>query len=301
MTGTASRPDVYAHVTNHIVNAIENAGAFHLPWITDGGLRCVRPVNIASRRPYNGVNVLSLWITAVSQNYASHLWGTYRQWQEAGCQVRRGEKASVIVFYRKQEAEDDRPERFIAKASWVFNASQVDGYTVPVVDLPQEPTFDPLAQAEAFVTQTGAKVEERGDLACYIPTQDMILMPERRRFTGTRSASPCETFYGTLCHELVHWSGAEARLDRDLSGRFGDQAYAMEEMVAELGSAFLCADLGISQTPRDDHASYIKSWLVVLKEDKRAVFTAASKAAQAAEWLLSKGQGMNHQPSDLAA
>ncbi|WP_439521608.1 ArdC family protein [Marivita sp.] len=301
MTGTASRPDVYTHVTNHIIDAMERAGDFQLPWISDGGARCTRPVNIASRRSYNGVNVLSLWITAISREYTSNLWGTYRQWQAAGCQVRKGEKASVIVFYRKLETENDQAERFIAKASWVFNAAQVDGYLAAVTDLPDGPSFDPLAQAEAFVTHTGAKVEERGDLACYIPTQDMILMPERRRFTGTRSATPCEAFYSTLCHELVHWSGSETRLDRDLTGRFGDHAYAMEELVAELGSAFLCADLGISRTPRDDHASYIKSWLVVLKEDKRAVFTAASKAAQAAEWLLSKGQGMNHQPSDLAA
>lgn len=287
MTGTATRTDVYAQVTNHIVNAMETAGDFQLPWITDTGARCGRPVNIASKRAYQGVNVLSLWITSLAQEYPSHIWGTYRQWQATGCQVRRGEKASVIVFYRRLEREDEEQERFVAKASWVFNAAQVDGYEPPIADLPDTVGFDPLEKAEGFITKTGAKVKERGDMACYIPRQDVIIMPERRRFLGTRSASPSEAFYGTLCHELIHWSGSKARLDRDLTGRFGDQAYAMEELVAELGAAFLCADLYISQTPREDHAAYIKSWLDVLKADKRAIFTAASKASQAAEWLQS--------------
>lgn len=299
MRGTAARTDVYTQVTNHILNAMETAGDFQLPWITDTGARCGRPVNIASKRAYQGVNVLSLWITAVSQDYPANRWGTYRQWQDAGCQVRKHEKASVIVFYRKLEAEDERTERYVAKASWVFNAAQVDGYTEPSAKLPDGPVFDPLAQAEAFVARTGAKVEERGDVACYIPSRDVILMPERRRFNEARSAAPGEAFYSTLCHELVHWSGSSMRLDRDLTGRFGDQAYAMEELVAELGAAFLCADLGISRTPREDHAAYIKSWLAVLKSDKRAIFTSASKASQAAEWLQSLG--MEKSQTEMAA
>ena len=113
----------------------------------------------------------------------------------------------------------------------------------------------------------------------------MIRMPERRRFTGTDTTTPAEGFYSTLCHELVHWSGAKHRLDRDLTGRFGSESYAMEELVAELGAAFLCGDLGITPEPRTDHASYVASWLKILKQDKKAVFTAASKASEAARWL----------------
>ncbi len=116
-------------------------------------------------------------------------------------------------------------------------------------------------------------------------------MPDRRRFTGTETTTPAEAFYSTLSHELVHWSGAGSRLDRDLSGRFGDDAYAMEEPVAELGAAFLCADLGITPEPRQDHACYLKNWLAVLKGDKKAIFTAAAKASQAASWLLAKEGG----------
>ncbi|MBM2321033.1 MULTISPECIES: ArdC family protein [Marivita] len=287
MAGTEQKPDVYTQVTNHIIQAMETVGTFRLPWITDEGTRCARPVNIASQHPYNGVNTISLWITALGAAYPSHVWGTYRQWQAKGCQVRKGEKATVIVFYRRLDHDDKERVRFVAKASWVFNAAQVDGYAATEHVLPDMPSFDPVHSAEILVARTGAKVEEHGDVACYIPSQDVILMPDRRRFTDQRSTAPSEAFYSTLCHELVHWSGAKPRLDRDLTGRFGDKAYAMEELVAELGAAFLCADLGISQAPREDHAGYIKSWLAVLKEDKRAIFTAASKAAQAAQWLQS--------------
>ncbi|MFL0694481.1 MAG: zincin-like metallopeptidase domain-containing protein [Agrobacterium tumefaciens] len=112
-------------------------------------------------------------------------------------------------------------------------------------------------------------------------------MPERRRFMGTTTTSPAEGFYSTLCHELIHWSGSKGRLSRDLSGRFGTEAYAMEELVAELGAAFLCGDLGLVPEPRLDHALYIKHWLTVMKSDKKAVFTAASKASEASNWLMS--------------
>lgn len=173
-----------------------------------------------------------------------------------------------------------------ARASWVFNAAQVDGYELPAeAELPENPLFDPIARAESFASATGARIEEGGDRACFIPALDTIRMPERRRFTGTDTTTPAEGFYSTLCHELTHWSGAKSRLDRDLSGRFGTESYAVEELVAELGAAFLCADLGITPEPRADHASYVKSWLEVLKSDKKAVFTAASKASQAANWL----------------
>ncbi len=267
--------DFYQQITNKIVAAVETAGPFRLPWS-----RCsARPVNVASKAPYNGVNVLSLWVSALNADYQSNIWGTYRQWQAAGCQVRKGEKSSQVVFYRTYTDETDESEHRVARASHVFNAAQVDGYQPPA-----PPTvFDPVASAEAFVRSTGAVIEEGGDRACYVPSRDMIRMPDRHRFTDR------EAFYATLCHELVHWSGAEKRLARDLSGRFGSDRYAVEELVAELGAAFLCADLGISQEPREDHVAYVRSWLEVLKRDMRAIFTAASKASQAAGWLTGLG------------
>ncbi len=294
MSRNTQKFDVHQEITNCIVDAIETAGDFRLPWIRSTGGSFARPVNVASKNPYNGVNVLSLWVSALAAEFPSNVWGTYRQWQDKGCQVRKGEKSSLIVFYKTLQVEDlneqagetEAGERMMARASRVFNAAQVEGFEIEAEDLPEEPAFDPIERAEAFVAATGAQIEEGGDRACFIPSLDTIRVPERRRFTGTDTTTAAEGFYSTLAHELVHWSGVEKRLDRDMSRRFGDEAYAIEELVAELGAAFLCADLGLNPEPREDHACYIKNWLAVLKNDKKAIFTAAAKASQAATWLL---------------
>lgn len=291
--------DVHQEITTRIVDAIETAGDFRLPWIKNTGGSFARPVNVVSKNPYNGVNVVSLWVSALAADYPSNIWGTYRQWKEKGCQVRKGEKSSLVVFYKTFEVEDvneqtgevEAGERMIARASRVFNAAQVEGFEIVAENLPEVPAFDPIERAETFAAATGAQIEEGGDKACFIPSLDVIRMPERRRFTGTETTTAAEGFYSTLAHELVHWSGAEKRLARDLSGRFGDESYAIEELVAELGAAFLCADLGITPEPREDHACYIKNWLAVLKNDKKAIFTAAAKASQAATWLLAHEDG----------
>lgn len=285
--------DVYQAVTDRIVAAIESAGDFTRPWIASDGASMKRPINIASAKPYNGVNILSLWVAAQACGFASNLWGTYRQWQERGCQVRRGEKSSLIVFYKKLEferadeetGEPANAERLMARASFVFNAAQVDGFRLESTPLPEAAGFDSIPNAERFAAATGARIEEGGEAACYVPSMDKIRMPDRRRFIGSETRPADEAYYATLFHELIHWSGAKSRLDRDLSGRFGTEAYAMEELVAELGAAFLSSELEISGEPRADHACYIANWLKVLKNDKRAIFTAASQASQAATWL----------------
>lgn len=296
--------DVYQEITDRIVAAIESAPDFELPWTRTNGGSFRRPVNIASANPYNGVNILSLWVAAQAQGFGSNLWGTYRQWQARGAQVCKGEKSSLVVFYKRIEVDDEDQgtgetvtgERLIAKASSVFNASQVEGFEVDAETLPAEPVFDPLERAEAFAKATNAQIVEHGDRACFIPATDFIQMPERRRFRGTATTTPAEGFYSTLFHELVHWSGTKVRLDRNLTGRFGSEAYAVEELIAELGAAFLCSDMQISPEPRIDHAAYVRSWLQVLKSDKKAIFTAASKASEAAKWLLAH----EHQRADAA-
>jgi len=296
MRKSSEKLDVHQEITNRIIDALEAAGEFQLPWIRNKGGSFARPVNIASKQPYNGINVLSLWVSAQANAYPSNLWGTYRQWQDRGYQVRKGEKSALVVFYNtiqvkqrnEQSGENESGERMFATASWVFNAAQVEGFDAQEQEVPTDPAFDPIAKAEAFAAATMADIIEEGDKACYTPSQDIIRMPERRRFIGSATATPSEAFYSTLCHELVHWSGAKSRLDRDLSGRFGSDSYAVEELVAELGAAFLCGDLGLAPEPRADHACYIKSWLTVLKNDKKAIFTAASKASQAANWLIDK-------------
>lgn len=284
--------DVYQAVTDQIVQAIEfGTGPFQLPWYRETG-RIECPLNAQTGKAYRGVNVITLWASAVSRQFGSGHWASYRQWQGLGAQVRRGERGSLIVFYKtleidpeaKDESEEETRKRVpLARASYVFNAEQVDGWKAPI--LPTLPEILPHVKADAFVRATGAIIRHGGDRACYSPRDDLIQIPERERFTGTLTSSAREAYYATLLHELTHWSGHASRLSRDLAGRFGSSSYAMEELVAELGAAFLCADLGIANEPRADHAAYIGQWLSVLKQDKKALFHAAASASRAAEYL----------------
>jgi antirestriction protein ArdC len=229
-------------------------------------------------------------VAALERGYSRPIWGTYKQWQAEGCQVRKGEKASLVVFYKtitvdtETEGEEETAERLIARASCVFNVDQVEGYA-PAEAFPAVPQFEPIAAAEALALKVGAEIREGGAKACYSPAEDVVMMPDRVRFQGTATMSAGEAFYATLMHELTHWTAHPDRCARDLKHRFGSEAYAMEELVAELGAAFLCAELGITPEPRPDHAQYITHWLGVLKADKKAIFTAASKAQGAVDYL----------------
>lgn len=284
--------DVHQQVTDAIIAAIEaGAGDWQMPWHQAGaGLN--RPVNVDTSKAYRGINVLSLWASAQARGFATGTWGTYRQWQEKGCQVRKGEKGSMIVFYREiafQSREDETGKaedvrRLMAKASWVFNAEQVDGYEAPAVVEPQNPA-QVIGAAERFVAATGAAIRHGGASAFYSRANDFIQMPERARFVGSPTSTATESYYSTLFHELTHWTGGARRCDRQFGKRFGDGAYAAEELVAELGAAFICADLGVTLTPRPDHAAYVQDWLKVLKSDKKAIFTAASAANKAVDFL----------------
>lgn len=293
-----SRTDVYEAITNQIITAIEagaGSGKVQLPWHRSGA-SITRPVNIASSNPYRGVNTIALWAAADAHGYEHGIWGTYRQWQERGAQVRKGEKSSLIVFYKQFDRDDDAAtdaggdddangqRRFMAKASYVFNAAQVDGYQ-PDATTPEAQPIDPIAEADRLIAASGATIRIGGEEAYFAPKADYIAMPAQHRFIGTATSSATEGWYSTLLHELTHWSGHESRLAREFGKRFGDDAYAMEELVAELGAAFLCGDLGITAEPRPDHAAYIGHWLRILKGDRKAIFTAASAANKAAEYL----------------
>jgi len=174
----------------------------------------------------------------------------------------------------------------------VFNCEQIDGLPeryIPAMPLEPEASSARIDRADAFVTATGATIVHKGERACYIPSADRIEMPRHSLFRDTETSTAAEGYYATLLHELVHWSSPTQRCDRELGKRFGDEAYAREELVAEIGAAFLCADLGIAIEPRPDHAAYIHAWLKILKSDKRAVFSAAALAQKAADWLIGKG------------
>jgi antirestriction protein ArdC len=289
-TATEKR-DVYANVTAQIINAIEQgAGTWRMPWHTSGRF-AFSPINVTSHKPYRGINTVCLWAASQAKGYESGEWGTYQQWRERGAQVRRGERSTTVVFWKfansAGESQDDRSETpasgsrlLFTRGYSVFNAAQVDGYT-PKAD-PDMPMLERIAQADAFFSSVGATVRHGGNQAFYSPASDHIQMPAFQAFRDSVS------YYSTLAHECTHWTAAAGRCDRQLGKRFGNSAYAAEELIAELGAAFTCAHLGLSTEPRPDHAQYIQSWLKVLKADKRAIFTAASKAQQACDWLVQR-------------
>lgn len=282
------RFDLYRTVTDKIVSAIEaGAGRFVMPWHVSAATG--RPVNALTGHGYRGVNVVALWAEAVMSGYGTGWWASYRQWERLGAQVRRGEHGTVIVFYNRLNTaptdELDESDRFrlVARASRVFNLDQVDGWQPPGAT--PVSLVHALAEVEAFVDVTKAVVVHGGSHACYRRDYDRIELPARDRFRGSPTSSASEAYYGTLLHELTHWSGAPHRLNRTFGTRFGDNDYAVEELVAELGAAFLCTDLGIANEPRPDHAAYVASWLEVLNNDRRAIFTAAARANDAAAYL----------------
>jgi antirestriction protein ArdC len=282
---------VHCAITDTIVSAIE-AGAkeYRMPW--HQGI--TRPVNAATGKAYHGVNVLALWAAGKGRGFQSGYWATYRQWASLQAQVRKGERGSIVVFYKSVDIDTDDKEtateappaprtKLVARASWVFNADQVDGWTAPQAQ--QQSQVQIRANAEAFIEASRAAIRHGGNMAYYAPTGDYIAVPHPAQFFATKTSTATEAYYAVVLHELTHWSGAAHRLARNLSVRFGDHAYAMEELVAEFGAAFLCADLHIANEPRADHAAYVSSWLHVLNEDRTALFTAASKASVAATFL----------------
>ena len=286
----APRQDIHSEITNKLIAAIEaDPGKPSMPWRRSSA-PLFSPNNAFTGKAYNGINIVSLWIAAEVQGFSTPVWATYRQWSQLGAQVRKGEKSSLVVFYKEYEAEpkpdvaDDDGQRRVARASYVFNASQVDGYELPDAPAPLGP-IERLDAVDRFITATGARIEHGGDRAFYRPSTDHSQMPDENLFSGTDTMTRTEGYYATIVHELTHWTAAPKRLGRQLGKRFGDAAYAAEELIAEIASAFLCSELGITQDIRTDHAQYLAQWLKLMKDDNRAIFTAAAKASEAVAYL----------------
>lgn len=299
--------DVHQAITDKIVKAIEEgAGTFEMPWHRPGVSFDI-PKNAHTGKSYRGSNVLSLWIDADDKKFEHQTWSTFKQWQDLGAQVRKGEKGSLIVKYgewtpkeqagadagghpkRQDESDAEQSKMMFAKAAWVFNVAQVDGFTIE----PKQPRADlttRLAHVDAYIAATGADIRYGGQRAFYRHRSsdgsgDFIQMPDLTLFTGTATTTPTESKYATVLHELGHFSGASHRLNREFGERFGDKKYAFEEIVVEIAAAYNCAHLEITNTPRPDHAQYIAHWLEILKSDKKAIFTAASLASQIITYL----------------
>jgi antirestriction protein ArdC len=288
---TSQKQDIYSRVTNAIVAAIEaGAGVYRMPWVIRQD-RGFSPISILTVKPYRGVNTLVLWAQAQNKGYTSALWGTYQQWQSLGGQVRKGEHGSPVVYWGTFETETDagedgdesRARRMFAKGYTVFNLDQVEGCKLPKRFEPKLSHNERIGRAEEFFASVGVEICEGGNRAFYRPdTPTAVYMPGFDQFPDAVD------YYSTLAHETTHWTSHGSRCDRQLGKRFGDEAYAVEELVAELGSAYTMAGLELELTPRKDHAAYIDSWLKVLKGDKRAIFTAASQAQKAADYLAKR-------------
>ncbi|KSV64872.1 hypothetical protein N185_34360 [Sinorhizobium sp. GW3] len=281
--------DVYERITQRIVEQLE-AGT--RPWMQPWGA-CGSPVRPLRHNgvAYRGINTILLWMTGAESGYSSSYWMTFRQAQELGANVRKGEKGTLVVYanaIERKEADDEggEVERRIPfmKGYTVFNADQIDGLPSQYDSVAREPSDGEGRQrieaADRFFANLGADIRHGGNKAFYHPAGDFIQMPPFEAFVSA------ETQATTLGHECIHWTMKASRLDRNLGReKWGDEGYAKEELVAELGSVFLSADLGLSIEPREDHAAYIASWLKVLKNDKRAVFQMAAHAERAVAYL----------------
>jgi antirestriction protein ArdC len=282
--------DVYQSVTDSIVSLLERGAApWRKPWNDSNAVSAAMPFNAVTGRHYSGINVPLLWGDAQEKGYPTNGYVTYCQAQERGGFVRKGEHGRMVIFWKFQDVTERKPDGTeeqrtvpFARAYTVFNVAQVSniGETKAGEILqPVEPD-----NVISWCESVGVPVRHGGNRAYYVPSLDYITLPRPEQFRSVAS------YHATALHELTHATGHESRLNRRFGARFGDEAYAFEELCAELGSAFLCASIGIENAPLEDHASYLDHWLKILKNDKRAIFTAASQAQKACDYCLEHGQ-----------
>jgi antirestriction protein ArdC len=285
------RKDIHQQVTDTIIKQLEQGTVpWYRPWIPgtqDASYQL--PKNYTTGNKYRGINIVLLWAASQDQQFNSNEWASFKQWKEIDESVRENEKGTMIVYYDTVEREEEGEIKHIPflKHSYVFNRNQLASYNpdAKVIEVPRKPLVDRIGTIEDFVANTNAKVEHDKPMACYSIKEDKISMPELSSFIDTKTCTATEGYYATLMHELTHWTGHTSRLDRKLSNKFGDKHYAVEELVAEMGAAFVCTEFDISKPTKEHHASYIAAWLDVLKQNKHAVFTAASEASKASEFL----------------
>lgn len=280
---------IYTEITEKIIEKLEAGlatGSWTPPWRSRGGL----PHNAITGKHYSGGNIIALWIAEIDSNYDESQWATYRQWQSVGAQVRKGETSTHLIKWvepsgkrdRAARGDDAKKPRLVPVGFSVFNIAQVDFYIEP--EKIEHDPVEPIAHAEAFFAATDAKVTLHNEgRAFYSPGGDYIVLPPIDDFTSA------EGFYGTLAHEHVHWTGHKDRLNRVGITATGiertREVYAYEELIAELGAAFLGAVLGITPELRDDHVQYLRSWLTALRNDNKLLFKAATAASKAVDFL----------------
>ena len=282
-----------------LISMIENgeAGTWMQPWVgSPGGASILDPHNAETGKRYQGFNPLRIAMHLAENGWDSGWVATYKQWKTLGRQVRKGETGvTCIKWVTIRRSEEDAngeekaksftvPKVFSLHAFEQTDAARDDAWEPPVVAPAEVSAWDDCQVARDFFERIGADVRTGGNRAYYAPVQDYIGMPQPEAFES------CETYYSTLGHEHVHWTGHESREGRDLKGRFGSENYAVEELVAELGAAVLCGHLGLSLQPRPDHAAYMKSWIKVLRDDPRAILKIAGDAGRAVQHLIDRAE-----------
>ncbi|MDE2563335.1 MAG: DUF1738 domain-containing protein [Sphingomonadales bacterium] len=286
----SDRVNLYQQITDRIIAELE---AGRVPWVQPWGTTHAAigmPHNAVSSRQYSGINILTLWNAVVERGFRTHAFLTFRQAIALGGSVRRGERGIGIIYTRRFVPREERrradvegrdPSDGIPFLKWftVFSVDQCDGLPAHIAEPPPPiPEGLILPQVEELITATGADFRVGGASAYYSPSHDYVQVPRPDAFHDPIN------WHRTACLELTHWSGGRTRLDRDQTGFFGSTSYGKEELVAEMGAAFVCAALGITPTVR--HADYIGSWLEIIREDSRAILRAASAASKAADYLL---------------
>jgi antirestriction protein ArdC len=296
-TRTTGRQDHYTRVTQKIVASLEQGmRPWMKPWDNAHAAGPITKPRRACGTQYRGINVLLLWAEATERNYSAPIWMTYKQAADRGGQVRKGETGTHVVYanrFVKSEVDGKggEIERWIPflKSYAVFNVEQIDG--LPEIFYAKfnnrRPLEERIQHADTFLQHMGPTIRHGGDKAFYAPSQDLIQMPPFESFVDP------ESYYATALHEGIHSTAVKSRLDRDFGRkRWGDAGYAAEELVAEIGAALLCAELGITPDVREDHAAYIGFWLTAMKSDKRAIFQLAAHAQRAVDYLQSCQPGM---------
>jgi antirestriction protein ArdC len=286
----SERQDIYTRITGQIIASLEQGvRPWTRPWSGENAAtRITRPLR-HNGTPYSGINILVLWLASLEHDFSSPSWMTFKQALDLNAHVRKGEKGSLVVYANtfsrtEEDLEGHEVEREIPflKGYTVFNVDQIEGLPANYYEKP-EPKFsavERIERAEAFFAATHADIRFRGGRAYYAQEADYIQLPPIESFRDA------ESYYATLAHETTHWTKHPSRIERDFGRKsWGDEGYAREELVAELGAAFLCADLELTPEVREDHAAYIATWLTVLKSDNRAIFQAAAHAQRAVDYL----------------
>ena len=285
----AIKQDIYQELTDQIHELITQHGT---DWLKTWSSKASGNINNISGKEYSGINIFSLALSSYANNFECGEWMTYKQAEAKGWQVKKGSKGTHIIYFKINEYENKKTGDIdkvpMLKRYSVFNGDQIEGFIPCREPAVEVETFDNCDLVEATIEAHEITIKHGGDTAFFSPNMDFIQMPMKQDFISTDEENNQQTYYSTLLHEVTHWTGHKKRLARDFSGRFGSNAYAFEELVAEIGSVFLCAKMGVKASPSQNNAKYLNNWLEVLKDDKRAIVKAFSLASKASNYIVEK-------------